>query len=587
MGYFYDRPFVTWSRGDYPYATQPAQDDIAIISAQLAASSWLGGGQDSASAEPLAPPLDAVSPTSVNGVFSSRKQQLFYRFKAGKAGKATVSLAVTSNDAQGELRTLLAAQLRVYTADTGANVGGGPVSNVGPPLGVGRTVINSAVDVVAGLSYIIEISAARWEDASTGFTEYSAFGTFALSLSQSETGVVVPAAAGPDPLPPARCRGLTLLQLSRAAGNCESSGWAVRAEDVFAPASPDNTAGVTPALGTVVAAGASALFVVALASGGSCTTRVSVAPCIPPGAYRITCPPPKTPYATLGAPSCDTAPVRPRDLYRVWQGDEDVSDVVAVTSTLPDGNVLPAGLFYEAFFLPADTLQGDPYCGGYITIQPCTPVPLPPGVEVRLKNYPGTCSAIPSPASVFINNTVSFSGQVIARAFPGGPLLPLPIKTGLYYFEVVYPSLVAVAPTFPSAVKIVVLDAEAPYAAIKDTVARYADGRFICARGANRRARKACVSIGGGTDAGILNIEDNCGTAGLARRFSCRGKGCVPAKSTATKLCVQGLKAGKGRIEATYTMHVTDMAGNKAEPLKIPIAAWHFSDAGGAACFKG
>lgn len=602
MGSFYDRPFATWSRGDYPYATQPAQDDLAIVGETLPAAPLQGGATDAESAEALAPPPDATAPTSVAGVFSSRKQQRFFRFKAGTEGTATVSLAVApTGPGSGAVRTLLAAQLRVWRGDTGADVGGGPVANAGTG-GVstldGATVVSLAVGVAEGVTYFVEISAARSGDAGTGFTEYSSQGTFALSLRQSAAGVVV-AAAGPPPnsSSSARCSGLALRQLTRAAGNCES-GWAVRAEDVLAEAAAaDLVVSITPSLGTVVAGGASQVFVVALPGGGagaSCSTRVSAAPCAPLGQLTITCLPPQIPYATLAAPGCDTAAVRPEDFYRVWRGDEQVpySDAPVTFEPLLKGNKLPAGVFTVRATLPPGTQADSPRCFSQITIEPCVPVPAPqgPGLEIALDNTPGTCAASPRPAAVFLPETVSFSGVVRARARPTGPLIPLPLKSGKYFFELVYPGAdfnpagVVVAPAVPRPVTILVLDAEAPTAQLKPTVARDAGGGFICAKGASRGARSACVSL-----ASLLSVADNCAPtgSGLKRKFTCQGAGCATVKPKATKLCVEGLRAGKGRVEATYTLTVSDKAGNKSPPLAIPIAAYHFKDAAptGAKCY--
>lgn len=204
-----------------------------------------------------------------------------------------------------------------------------------------------------------------------------------------------------------------------------------------------------------------------------------------------------------------------------------------------------------------------------------------------MDNQPGTCLTAPWPAAVFDDKTVSWTGVVRARATPTGPLLPLPLKTGKYFFDVVYPGNIVATPTTPQPVSIVVWDAEAPKAEIKQTIARNAG--YICAKGATRAATTACVSIVDTAATGILNVTDNCGSTGLTRKWTCQGKGCptTAVAATAKSLCVP-VRAGKGRVEATFTLVLSDKQGNKSPPLAIPIAGYHFSDAvpTGTTCYK-
>jgi hypothetical protein len=573
MGYGLELPVVQWSRGDYAQATQPAQNDIALISTFFDYAETKKNDRAS-SAEAIPPPTATNPVVTVKGVMDGVDP--YYKLKVAKPGQIKLALDVAPSLAGGPLRTHNALKVRVFSAPTGADVGA-VLDNVS-----GGTILPSVAgtfDLPAAGSYYVQIFPSRTGDASTGFTEYGTGGTFALSLLSTTPQGIVVAANDAYTAPPLQCFGLKTPLLTRASGNCEK-GWDVRPEDVYSlPSSPSGIT-LSPPAGTIVPPGGSRLITATAPSGASCSTLISVTPCPPADRLSINCFPQT--YALTPPSSCSGTKVsKPQDLYRIFSGQIASPEGATVDASPPlETEVFAPGIFGITF-----TSRQDPTaeCLSIITVKPCAPIAV--SGTVKLNSSPGTCAAaLPSPQQVVTPASLGLGAfSVELRAKPNGPALSAPISTGSYFVSVVYDQGYMVSNASVSPVRIEVLDVEAPKAELKNGTPRLADN-FICARGATARAATACVPLDG--TSGILSVTDNCGAAGVTRKWTCTGAGCAKPSATAKTLCVP-VRARRGRVDATYTLTITDKKGNKST-LVVPIAAYHFSDAvpSGAKCLS-
>jgi len=200
MGAGYYVNVVQWSKGDYPYANNPTQDDIGIISTKLTRPAFLGGGASNGAATALTPPTDSAPITSVVGIMSASTELHVYKFRTSGAGAITLKLSVTPPGSYGP-RTHLAAKVRVLRADTGAVVGV-PFDNVGSS-GIDGNVADTPAQSfnipAAGLYYVELSSTGNGAFATYGYSSYGSSGTYMIALG-APSGLVVNADSPPAAL---------------------------------------------------------------------------------------------------------------------------------------------------------------------------------------------------------------------------------------------------------------------------------------------------------------------------------------------------------------------------------------------------
>ncbi len=170
-----------WSRGDYANATNPAQDDIAIITGfiPLAAAEH---PVDRAAADALGP----VDPADVlTGTLRSAGDTAWYKF-AASSGRASFTGSVASlgpnlklglsiRDSAGNLVASSAADQRPLSATLTANL---------PSAGFYYLVVD-------GIGYL---------DADTGFTDYASIGRFSVTGTWQLNRPPLASTAGSSPL---------------------------------------------------------------------------------------------------------------------------------------------------------------------------------------------------------------------------------------------------------------------------------------------------------------------------------------------------------------------------------------------------
>jgi hypothetical protein len=572
MGIGYGKQVVQWSKGDYAYASEPTQDDLAVIGRKLAPAPWSGGGADPASAEGLL--LVSGGTIVVNGIFTSGSESHFYKFTAASNGSVSLTLSVDPTGPQGNSRTHLAAKVRILQVSTGAVIGT-QFNNVGPS-GIDGNIAQTAAmpfTIPDPGDYWIQIAATRNGDAATGYTNYGSSGTYALSVLANVGG----GTGGGGGIPNLNCYKTTTLQLTSTAGNC-NSGVAVQAKDVYYTRDL-RVATVSPAIGTVLAAGASRAFTATLGTE-TCTTTVTVAACppaSPPVPDTVTC---RAPSYTLLAGQCAGISVPAADLYQLSGPTAGSPPSGSATTTLPADGVLGPGKYQ----IQVTATVGGATCTATVTVQPCKPVVISTTATVSVPSAPGTCAGNPAPAAVVSAATLGRGAVSInARTTATGSIVAPPLVAGKYYVQVVYPGGLTSAVS-AAAVPLAVTDVEDPVAAIKPTIVRDSRG-FICARGGSSTSTTACVSVS--TSTGVLNLSDNCSASTLTRSYQCAStQNACPStmSSTTSRVCVP-VQAGGGRIEATYLMTVTDVGGHQAQVM-IPIAGYHYRDApAGVTCY--
>jgi subtilisin family serine protease len=400
------------------------------------------------------------------------------------------------------------------------------------------------------------------------------------------------AGAGPPPPPPPvlTCVGTKTLELTAEAGNCDTT-IDVLAQHIYSATTADGTSttadSVSPPVGTKLAAGDVATFTASLAGAGSCSTVVNVVGCIDeqaPDAVRCL-----SPTYTLRPGQCTGVAPADNELFVLSGGVPGRNARGSVTfSQLPPDRLLGPG----RHDVVVQATAGPASCVATVTVQPCTPqvVATTTRAPVRLASAPGTCLASTSSDAAALLVTAATLGRgavgVVARASRRGSAASQgPLKAGRYSVQVAYPGGV-VTPFSSTTVNIGVVDAEPPSVAIKATVVRDEITGFICAVAATARARSACVNISPTAATGVLTLADNCGVSALTRKYTCSGV-CPRTLPTAraTKICVPVTAAG-GRVEATYTMTVTDKGG-QAATVTIPIAGYHASQRpAGMTCYS-
>lgn len=393
--------------------------------------------------------------------------------------------------------------------------------------------------------------------------------------------------APPPPAPTLTCVGTKTIELTAAANNCET-GVAVRAEDLYTALNvngePTTADSVAPVVGTILAAGDTTMFDATLSGAPSCSTTVSVIGCANDQANdMLTC---LSPSYTLAAGQCAGIKPPDSDLFTLRGGVPGRGARGSASVALPEGGLLGPGVHTVAVTASAGGAQ----CSATVTVQPCAPVIARTTTSSRsplkLPTAPGTCLVATDSADVA---AAVVSGATLGRGAIGirarastrrAAVASGPLKAGRYSVAVVYPGGI-VSPFSAATINIGVADAEAPTVAIKESVARQqGEGEgspsFICAVAATARATSACVSVGTGATS-VVSVADNCGATGLTRKFTCTGAGCPRTLPTAraTKLCVP-VSANKGRVEAVYTMTVTDKSSRSAS-VNIPIAGYHAS----------
>jgi len=379
MGVGYNEHVFQWSKGDYAYASKLNQDDIAIIGGVLPAAPWLGGDRDTGSAEALT--LVTGAPANKSGVFVSGGESHFYTFNAAGSGTLTIALSVNPRTptSQGNSRTHLAAKVRLLRSDA-SSVVGTPFTNVGPS-GIDGNVPNTPImtfSVSAGGVYYDEVGATSNGDAATGYTSYGSSGTYALSVV-SGAGLV----GGPSPPANLICYGSTSVQLTSAAGNC-NTGWAVRAQDVYRTIDGRATTTVSPAVGTAVAGGTSRRFSATL-DGTTCTSTVAALACSATSVPdAVTC---RSPSYTLAAGQCGGLAVPLADLFTLSAGAGSTArgaPAGTATTTLPSDGVLGPGVSR----IDVRATAGGATCTSVVTIPPCRPVVMSTTTTVFVDSAP-------------------------------------------------------------------------------------------------------------------------------------------------------------------------------------------------------
>jgi hypothetical protein len=430
----------------------------------------------------------------------------------------------------------------------------------------------------AGLYYVELSSTNNGAFATYGYSSYGSSGTYMIALG-APSGLVVNADSPPPPPPNVlTCKGTTTLQLSSTANNC-ATGVAVRAVDLYTTTNGQVATTVSPAVGTVLAGGATQLFTITLGAE-SCTTTVNVLACPEAIPDRIAC---NTKTYTLGAGKCGSTLVPEADLYVLSAGvgapAGSRATGTAITS-LPVGGSLGPGVHR----IDVVATNGGATCTAVVTVNPCRPVVVSTTTAVKIVNQPNTCAALLAPSAVVSAATLGQGALSInARTSATGSIIPQPLKAGKYYVQVVYPGGLKSAISAGS-VPVVIQDVDPPLAAIKSSIVRDSTG-FICARGTSSTATRACLSTSTSTT-GVITLKDNCAVSLLTRKYACSGTYCPTTlpTSTATKVCVPVVRGG-ARREVVYTMTVTDKGGKQGQ-VQIPIAAYHYSNKpAGVTCY--
>ena len=582
MGVGYYRPVVQWCKGDYAYASEPAQDDLSLIGSYLPVSTT---GEIGSLAAPvrLAAPANPSSPTIAVGVVRHGTDVHYYKFKttAPAGGIVTLKLSVAPHGSTDNSRTHLGASVRVLRADTGATVSS--FTNTGQG-GIDDNIPSTAdvsIDLPTGAGeYIVELSpSGNGQGPTLGYTAYGSSGTYALILGDPN-GIVTDT---PDPPPPPTyltCRSATTLQLSTLAGNCDT-GVAIKAEDVYTTSGAGSEVPtVTPQIGTILFAGDVVAFEAHLPSDPTrttCTTVVTVETC-PAIPDVVTC---RSPTYTLSAATGGCAGIMPvqSELFTLTAGAPGSSARGSVDiAGMPSSGFLGPGL--HAVVVTAT--YGGAACTSNVKVTPCKPVVVSTRVAVRAPSAPGFCAAAAlDPALVVTSATLGQGALAVnVRTSTRGRVVPPPLKPGKYYAQLVYPPGNVLSAVSSSRFVLAVQDVEVPRATIKSSVVRDSNG-FICARSRSttRASTTACVSVSPTAAISVITLADNCPIASLVRSYTCAGAWCPTTglpTSRATKLCVP-VVAGQGRREVVWTMAVTDKGGNRVT-LDLPIAAYHYRD---------
>jgi subtilisin family serine protease len=399
----------------------------------------------------------------------------------------------------------------------------------------------------------------------------------------------------PPPPPVLTCLGTKTIQLSAADNNCDT-GVAVRAEHVYTASTstgqPTVADTVTPPIGSWLSAGDSVVFVASLAGAGSCSTTVSVVGCpVEQAPDQVAC---FSPTYTLTPGQCRGIVPPENDLFVLTGGSGRGSNARGTVGTsLPADGLLGPGVHLVVVTATA----GGAHCTSTVTVQPCVPVVVPTTTRapVRLPTAAGTCLASTDDATSSLvtaatlgRGAIGINVRTIAArrsGGDGGAPASTPLKPGKYNVQVVYPGGV-VSSFSTAAVNIGVGDSEAPVASLKPTVAVDARG-YICAVAASARATSACLNVATTGTASVVQVSDNCGAQALTRRVAC-SSGTCPARAPAAnsqKVCVP-VSATSGRVEASYSLTVTDKSGRSAT-VSIPIAAYHSSKRpAGVTCYS-
>jgi len=370
----------------------------------------------------------------------------------------------------------------------------------------------------------------------------------------------------------------------------------VRAEHVYTAftgeGQPTSADTVTPPIGTWLSAGDSVAFVASLDGTAPCSTTVSVIGCpVDNTPDQVQC---LSPSYTLTQGQCAGVTPQDSDLYVLSGGAGPGSNARGTVGTsLPADGLLGPGTHQVV----VTSTAGGAQCVSTVTVQPCVPVVVPTTTRapVKLASSPGTCLAsTDAAASSLVTAATLGRGAIgvnvlttVARRGGGTSVASSssPLKPGKYNVQVVYPGGV-VSAFSTAAVNIGVGDSEAPVASLKPTVAVDARG-YICAVAASARATSACLNVATTGTASVVQVSDNCGAQALTRRVAC-SSGTCPARAPAAnsqKVCVP-VSATSGRVEASYSLTVTDKSGRSAT-VSIPIAAYHSSKRpAGVTCYS-
>lgn len=170
-----------WSRGDYAGATNPTQDDLAVIQGFLPlAAPDHPVNQAAADAEALIDPNDVM-----NGTLRSSADTAWYKF-AGSAGAASFTGSVASLGPN--------LKLGLSIRDAAGNL------VASSPAGLAPLSASLTANLPASGFYYLVVDGIGYLDVDTGFTDYASLGRFSVTGTWQLNRPPLASTAGSSPL---------------------------------------------------------------------------------------------------------------------------------------------------------------------------------------------------------------------------------------------------------------------------------------------------------------------------------------------------------------------------------------------------
>lgn len=410
MGGSYYKDLSHWSHGEYAFATEPAQDDVATIGAYLGfASDDVGDTRAAARAMPNA---NTSSGEAFTGVINSRTDLDVFSFGASAGQTINVSLALTTSadtywygsyyrtNLDAKVTLADSAGLLLYTWDNPSDVLQGVQTAVTLPS--------------TGTYYLTVQGTSSGADATSGYTNYGCLGLYTITAAASSgTGVPV---MTPTSVTCSASLPSTIQLSPSASGACEAV--VLTTSDLYSATGPDVTVTPSPPSGMRFTPGAYG-FTISGTSGPSCTvsfTVVASASCSSGGGSgggggggggtSVSCPS-ASQVITLQPGSCDGTTLVKGSLF--------TGSSATITPALPADMFFPPGRPVTYRVASSDKKSR---CTFRIQVKPCVPVcadpapVLPTGKGKCLADKTSVPSTLLSYNSVGAGTTVSLSGPL-------------------------------------------------------------------------------------------------------------------------------------------------------------------------------
>lgn len=543
MGSSYTRTATQWAKGEYAYASQPKQDDVATISkyAPLAADD---AGDSRATATTLTG-VASLGQDSFIGIIGAGFDADVFRFYSGP-GLVSVTLLLNKPYVWKPFANSISRQYERTNLDATIVLNdwsGNVLKTWSNATGLLQGSLGQVTVPNAGV-YFLTIQGRARATPTNGFSSYGSQGTYKLTVTGQQTaynGTYVQCTVGAS----------STIQLGAAPGtSCDSV--VLQTSDIYT-ASGVEVATSPPLPASMTFQAGSYSFQVYGSAGNPCMASfkaVSAASCTSkapaPAPSSVVCPS-RTKSFTLQEGSCDGMTLTRDDIF-------EGGDSVRVSPSLPANMVFGPGRTVYTM----SSADGSKGCRVRVVIQPC--VPKCNGTAPVLPTAPGKCSAARLPEPLPLLAAASIGSGVTSLKMGGGSFR---LGERRVTVSAKYPGGVTAKASCP----VTVVDTEAPGVQPNS-------GANLCGYPGRSGGEAACF----GTRS-IAKPTDNCKGATLKLQnctVTANGNNSDCSLDSSGRVCLKFPDGASGLASRTaqVTFVAVDAAENTSPPAAVTITAY-------------